>query len=327
MTEDVNTAPNAASSLKKETSRLDPFFKKVTRAIGEFNGLQAQPTELNYTPRADLILSVPPGVSLETTLFDFFAQVNVVEFKGENDRFDYREYVRNEIRTDMSFLDGDEADMGNYLNVFVLSRLPIAFLRFAATENVHFVNTPDRPWLYRASVGFQKVALVICRLLPLEPRYYPWLAFAPFGSLAWREYFWQIVRENNQIYLDLARDVYPQEVDKMMTQEEFQAKLAAILNDPANKNVGRKRNPLFNAMMAFEEVEQDTPEDVDAFVAATLKPAQRLKGLKPEERLEGLKPEERLEGLKPEERLEGLTPEEEATLLKLLQQKQQGESK
>ena len=307
-------------------SRLEPFFKSITILNSERVGLTNEPTERTYTPRADLILSVPPAVSVENTLFDFFARVNVIEFKSQNDKFNLREYVRNELRTGLRFLDEPEADLEDFLNVIITARLPSAFLAYAASRKVIFQAQSGRPWLYLAQVGLQNVAIVVCRLLPLEPRFYPWLAFAPSASVSWRNYILQLIEENNQQYLGLAREVYPEEV-KMLTDEEFDKRLHDILNDPANQNIGLKRDPALNAVVALEEVDQDAPEQLGEVLSilkpeqrlAGLKPEERLSGLKPEERLSGLKPEERLSGLKPEERLSGLTTEEKAALLELLQ--------
>jgi hypothetical protein len=38
---------------------------------------------MQYSSLADLVLVVPPGLSLEGTMFDFFRASNVIEFKTE----------------------------------------------------------------------------------------------------------------------------------------------------------------------------------------------------------------------------------------------------
>ncbi len=65
--------------------RPDPLFKRLTRDEAERVGLEATETQLQFSPRADLILTVPPGVNTDGTLFDFFRRVNVIEFKGESE--------------------------------------------------------------------------------------------------------------------------------------------------------------------------------------------------------------------------------------------------
>lgn len=67
-------------------------------------GLQANDSEIQYSTRADLMLTVPDGLNLDSTMFDFFRWINVIEFKGQNDQLDLEEYIRNELRTDLIFL-------------------------------------------------------------------------------------------------------------------------------------------------------------------------------------------------------------------------------
>jgi hypothetical protein len=45
-------------------------------------------------------------------------------------------------------------------------------------RGIIFNKTAGKKWLYTARVGFQDVAIVVCRDLPLEPKFYKWLIFA-----------------------------------------------------------------------------------------------------------------------------------------------------
>src|SRR5690242_16357155 len=79
MTEEHSQGPEEALP----SNRPDPFFKLLTRVAAEQHGRKADETELQYSTRADFMLSVPPGISPEGTMFDFFRRKNVVEFKSQ----------------------------------------------------------------------------------------------------------------------------------------------------------------------------------------------------------------------------------------------------
>lgn len=78
MTTDPNTKP------PEPANRPDPFFKLLTRFEADKLGLQARETGQQFVTRSDLVLHVPPGLSLEGTMFDFFSSINVVEFGRSN---------------------------------------------------------------------------------------------------------------------------------------------------------------------------------------------------------------------------------------------------
>lgn len=64
---------------------------------------------------------------------------------------------------------------------------------------------PGRKWLCRERFGTQEIAIVICELLPVEPKYYPWLLFAPTKSEAWRECVRELIL-NRDKYRDLLEE-------------------------------------------------------------------------------------------------------------------------
>jgi hypothetical protein len=53
-----------------------------------------------------------------------------------------------------------------FLNLYVVARYPQNFLDVARVNGIIFEPDKARSWLRWAKVGFQKVALVICRDLP-----------------------------------------------------------------------------------------------------------------------------------------------------------------
>lgn len=185
-----------------QISRLDPAFKAITRQMAEKLGLQAIETEFAQTLRADLILAVPPEVSLQNTMFDFFRAFNVVEFKSQGDRLDENAYITNEIRTDLFILQKSEATFENTLNVNVTSRYPRELFTFMKKRGGRFKVLAGKPWLRLGRVGLQDVAIVICRDLPLEELYYEWLLFAPSDSQKWRDFVTMLVREGEFALLE-----------------------------------------------------------------------------------------------------------------------------
>ena len=197
------------------TARPDPYFKFITRLEAMQIGLLTSETELQYSTRTDLVLTVPPGLSLKGTLFDFFRSINVIEFKSQSDPLNLREYVRNELRTDLILLQSKDEEFNNILNVLVVSRFPQRFLDYARSKGIIFEPAAARPWLWRNQVGFQNVVIVVCRDLPLEPLYYPWLIFAPTDSRKWREFVLRLLAERNAFFLEKLENMRPKEYKEM----------------------------------------------------------------------------------------------------------------
>lgn len=244
---------------------------------------------------------------LRGTMFDFFQAVNVLEFKGQSDQLTLREYVRNDLRTDLALLQSKDDDFTNILNVIVTSRWPQTFFEQAEKWGIVFQPEKEKPWLRKAQVGFQNVALVICRDLPLEEPYYSWLAFTPAGTRKWKDFLRILLIEGKAELLDTIRQMRPKEF-KVTTKDLIQ-QLEAEGKIPHQE--------------PDEEMEQlmVRVRQIAAYFRETLgklTPEERMAGLKPEDRLKGLKTEDRLKGLKPEDRLKGLSTKERQELLKLL---------
>jgi hypothetical protein len=216
---------NLSDSADSEV-RPDPAFKLITTEEAKTLGLVVQQSELQFETRTDLILTVPEGIATENTLFDFFRTASVVEFKSENDPLTLEEYIRNQIRTDIWFLQTKAGSYDKILNVLVLARSPTKFFEIAEERGIKFNNSAERKWLWQGRVGFQDVAIVVCRELPLELKYYKWLLFAPAKSNKWKRFIRRLIDEKNIELLTLARKLRPKEVG-MLTADEFLEKMLA----------------------------------------------------------------------------------------------------
>ena len=312
--------------------RPDPIFKLIFRQTATAIGLQLLDTEFQYSTQADTVAIVPPGVKLENTLFDFFWRDNVVEFKSEGDRFNLREYSRSEMRTALRFLQTNEPSYANILTVIVTARYPRAFMKIANQRGIIFRAEKERSWLWRAGVGFQDVVIVVCRDLPLEPRYYPWLLFVPVGSQAWKAFVRQLLLENNEPFLKLVRNLKPKEVQSLIdeTIREMAERGIATGILPANfmdeltqPDLQSEEDKKVNLTTTYLEDIAEFEPDALPKVLSVLRPEERLAGMSPDERLAGMSPDERLAGMSPDELLEGLAPEEQQKLVELLLKRQQ----
>ncbi len=300
--------PNFAPDPKITSLRPDPFFKSLTLVQAEVLGLQAIETEFQYSSRADLVLTVPSGVTLDGTMFEFFRETNVVEFKSQNDQFTLSEYIKNEIRTDLLFLRGKSRLFSSMLNVIISARAPQKFFYDAKERGIIFQTEETKPWLWRGRVGFQDVAIVVCRDLPIEDPFYTWLAFAPTESRKWRDFVLEILRQNNQEVIKVLEDVRAKDLNALLKQHRD--KVEKVLNNPENRIPMEEPSLELQAELLLEAVAYDYPEQLGKVLSV----------LKPKERMTDLTPEDRLEDLTPEDRLAGLTSEERKKLLKLLQE-------
>jgi hypothetical protein len=253
---------------------------------------------------------VPVGHNLEGTLLEFCRRFNVIEFKGANDSFDEAEFVKNEVRVALVFLENTEATFENLLNVIVTSRWPGRFFGYMSERGYEFTAEPGQEWLRRCRVGLQDVVVVICNQLPVEAKFADWIVFAPTDSAKWRKAVLMLARQRNWQLLELAQD---------LGQREFAA-MTPELDKIFTEYAGMDQEQFIKdqqeaAKLRLLQLSKLGPHAL-AGVLADLKPEERLAGLKPEERLADLKPEERLAGLKPEERLADLKPEERLAGLK-----------
>lgn len=98
----------------------------------------------------------------------------------------------NQVRTAIFFLQASsketEADYSQYLNTYVLARLPKDFLDNASQNGIVFTVDQETSRLRRAKVGFQNIALIVYRDLSVERRFYRWLLFAPSDDKKWQAF-------------------------------------------------------------------------------------------------------------------------------------------
>jgi len=216
--------------------------------------------------------------------------------------------------------------------VFVCAERPDRVLTHLADQGLTPARDPASPWLLRFRVGFLDIAIIICRLLPLEEPYYQWLLFAPSGSLKWREFVKMLIRKGDRTLLRLIQQLKPKEFNlitlniaeilKEFSPEERaryeQDRLELLQNEL--RVLGELNPQKMGEMLAGLTPEQRLAGLEPETLTARLTSEQRLAGLEPEQRLAGLEPEQRLAGLEPEQRLAGLEPEQRQKLLELLSQ-------
>ncbi len=270
------------------SSRFDPFFKVLTRLEAEQLGLQMTETELQITTkRGDLILKVPPGLSLEGTMFHFFRLTNVVEFKSESDQFNLREYAKNQMRTDFIFLQEKHNSYDNILNVIVSSRLPRKFLNYAKSEGVRFRRDKEKPWLWRTKVGFQNVIIVVCLDLPLEELYYNWLIFAPANSQKWKEYLRLLAKEEKRDLLEIAKKLRPKEFDMTIKDIDKLLEAEGLVTSPELQAQIDKAEETY-LKYKLRRLKLTNPKGLNNLLSS-LELEEQIAKLKPEERAELLK--------------------------------------
>jgi len=197
--------------------RPDPAFSYIMNMLVKGLKLETLDTKLPQTLIADSIIAVPPEreLDLEASVLDFLKAFNVFEFKGEHDTFDEMEFIKNRIRTDLIFLENEAATFENLLNVVVTARWPTRFFSYMLERGYKFEPVLGRSWLRRCYVGLQEVIIVICNLLPVEPRYADWVIFTPADQPNWREAVRMFARERNWELLDMARDLNKTRFAKM----------------------------------------------------------------------------------------------------------------
>lgn len=288
------------SEQPEQSSWPDPAFKLATRRLAERLGLQSLNIEFPQTLRADLVLSVPADISVEGTLFSFFRRYNVLEFKGQDDPLTEVEFVKNQVRAELLFIEirdrGEEVAPEDILNVIVSSRKPENFLQYAAARGYELQPERDALWLHTGWFGFHPVAIVVCRELPLAPDFYDWLVFAPARSIKWRELFRIALAQRLDDVLHAMRKLRPKEFE--MTHQEFER----LFNELTPREQDRMdKDEAIATRMYLKRMSRRKPALVTE-ILATIEPEMRLAGMDAEERLAGLKPEERVAGLSQEER-------------------------
>jgi len=168
------------------------------------------------------------------------------------------------------------------------------------------------------SAGCIEVAIVVCRLLPLERRYYWWLIFAPSTSPKWKNFVTMLVEQGDLAMLKIVARLKPVEVGVMTIEANRKPKRNAAEQEAFAKMMAEMYKELLIAT-------KDNPVEHAKVVQlglGDLTPEERLAGLEPEQRLAGLEPEQRLAGLGPKQIASGLSSQERKKLLEFLAQEE-----
>lgn len=291
------------TELDENRERPDPMFKEVTALAARDANISTEISELHIQQLTspDLLLTIPPNAKTENTLFDFFRAANVLEFKSASDRLTTGNFAQQMGRVDF-YHNMSNVDFADLFNIVVTAYVPQAVLDYSIKRGTPFKEVEGRPWLLTARLGWQDVAIVLCDLLPREPRYAPWLLFASPRSETWREFVLMMARQKDTDMLKRAYGLSPKEFSKMTLD------IKRIYSEYGPAEQARIRAEWRESIPDWLKEFSDDLEDI-------------LDVLTPEERLVGLKPEERLAGMKPEERLAGMKPEELEQMQKLIQEK------
>ncbi|NWJ97961.1 MAG: hypothetical protein HXX20_19575 [Chloroflexi bacterium] len=232
-------------------------------------------------------------------------------------------------RVYLLFAENPKIGFDRILNVIVSSRYPRTFLKYSQERGYPFKADEDREWLYRAQIGYQDVALVVCEKLPLESRYASWLLFADAGTQKWRDFIKMAALEHNWKILELARDLRPKEFNAMATRA------LELFEQYGPKERARLKADwwyVFKDLIPKMSIEE--PKELSTILSAidpeTLKKV--LSNVSPEQMgqvLSNVSPEQMgqvLSGVSPEQMgqvLSNVSPEQRAQLLKILLEQDQ----
>ncbi|MEI7557062.1 hypothetical protein [Candidatus Chlorohelix sp.] len=286
--------------------RPDPMFKEVTTSIAKVVGINQMSIELPQLLRADLILAVPEGKDLSGTLFDFLLPYSIIEFKSTNDDFDRFEFAKNLARTHLFFSQYKKIPYQQLLTVFVCSEQPDTIIDYLKAVETPLESDPATPWLLRCRIWLLEVAIVVCRLLPLQERFYDWLQFAPATSVKWREFVTLMLLKGEKNQLEVIMKLHLKEFRLMRID----------IKEHLKELSPEQRKEYEEELLGFAE---DCINDLGELNPQMAK--RFISGVKPEIRLAGLTPEQRLEGLTPEQVMAKFTPEQLQKYLDLITQR------
>ena len=292
--------PKPAPPPELAQDRADPVFKELMLEEAILHELEVLTVEFAQITRADMVLGVPDLAKILGTLFDFFRRYNIIEFKSENDQLDFEAFIKNVIRTHLFWLENqgkkNKVSYKDILHVIISARFPESFFAEIAQEGIIFTATDERPWLFEAQVGLQKVVVVVCRNLPIEEKFLRWLVFAPSNTKKWKDLIVALLRQGGMAWLKRMERLKPREFGEYMASRDILELMAAGVYAPEvvkEYNADMVAGAGFLIQAIRERYPQGMPELVSQF-----RPEEWLVGLKPEERLVGLTEEQRQEMLK-----------------------------
>ncbi len=266
--------------------RPDPLFKDVTRRAALAAGLELLDIELPQLLRADLVLSVPQGKDLSDTLFDFLLAYSILEFKLENDTLDGSELDKNLARSLLFLSENPQASYSQLLTVFICAERPDSLLEHLKKENLSVTSDQAQPWLLHSQFGPLQIAIVVCRLLPLERKFYDWLLFAPASSVKWREFVKMLIRNGEKALIEQVKMLRLKEY-RLMTME-----FTEMLKDLTPEERAEREKDWLDLIEAELIVSEEMNQGALSEVLSRLKPQTLLSGLTPE-KIASLTPEQR----------------------------------
>jgi len=287
---------------EKESGQLrpDPAFKEYTAEQARKAGLELRNVELPQLSLSDLVLAVPDNTDLTGTMFDFFGKVNVVEFKSQNDLLTLPKMGYNQARAWLMFAKGEVARLEDLISVFVCAHLPDTVVDFLKGKTKDFRE--EHQWLLRCQLGGIEIAIVVCRLLPLERRYYWWLIFAPTTSPEWKNFVTTMLEQGEREIIDQVKRLRPKEYKKVATSF-----LEDLKGRSPEEQAERTKDLSEIIELELGALEEMNPQEVNKIVS-TLKPQTLMAGLTPE-KIARLSPEQRQKLLELLSRAENQTGE------------------
>jgi hypothetical protein len=223
----VVTKKRTQTQTVKPVATADAQFKLASIQLAKKVGLLVGNAEMPNKLATDVVLEVPRGIlrQLKQSLFDFLRDYKfaVTEFKGQNDQFTLKKFKINVARTIMFEDMHPEVPEGKILNLYVTARYPEEFLALANKhpDKLSFIQDEKRRWLWHGTCFFQPMMIVVCRDLPLEPKYYDWLVFVPAGTVRWREVIEMLKEDKRPDLLLIMRNLRPKEFDMAIDVSEI----------------------------------------------------------------------------------------------------------
>jgi hypothetical protein len=119
-----------------------------------------------------------------------------------------------------------EVEFEQILSVFVCSHLPQDLVGWFATKGIEPRQT-GQEWRLHYQIGLININIIVCRLLPLEERYYQLLLFAPATSPKWKEFVKIAIEQELKELVNLATRLKPLEVSMVIEERQKDNKLTA----------------------------------------------------------------------------------------------------
>lgn len=261
MPEKAKTAKAHKKPKATRQNRPDPSFKSVVGQLAEQNGFRQLNVELPQLISADLILVKETAKDLSNTLFHFFKDVTLVEFKSENDTFTDEEVAVHLARCLLLYARNKPVTYDQMLALFVSAEKPDAVIEHFRTIGLELVQKEE--WLLTCQFGALEIAIVICRLLPLEERYFFLLPFAPATSVKWREFVTMMVEQGRLEILKLVASLKPMEVTFVVT--EVKNKLEMSL-----EQIDKNADALADFFVWLMNINKNNPKEQQKLLEALL---------------------------------------------------------